>query len=170
MAGSHCFFSLALCLLTSMHWGPTCVPSTVLGAVRNGSVFWAEIWCAGVYNMVTENAVVLGKRSLQAVIKEIWYEGELQSVFQLWGECYPYSQEPRNTTKSATQQEVGKEEPRRVPASAMARNSKNWAGGRAYIEFLGDGVEWSFPRWALVGFHVQSLGFLLCRAGAGSKL
>lgn len=41
----HCFFSLALCLLTSMHWGPTCVPSTVLGAVRNGAVFWAEFWC-----------------------------------------------------------------------------------------------------------------------------
>lgn len=109
--------------------------------------------------------------SLQAVIKEKWYEGELQSVFQLWGEYYPCIQEPRNTTKSATQhtsqQEVGKEEPRRVAVSAMARNSRNWAEGRAYIGFLRNGVEWSFPRWALMAFQVQSLGFLLCRAGVG---
>lgn len=66
-------------------------------------------------------------------------KGFLVEVLQLWGERYPASQEPRNTTKAHCTSNFTQEihwERHKVSASAGKRNSRELSWRQVYIGFL----------------------------------
>lgn len=86
-------------------------------------------------------------------------KASLMEMLQLWGESYPGSQEPRNTTNTPHSK------PHIRDLLGGKKNlpwaeTENWTEDRLYIGFLG--VVMSFPERGLVGFQVLRLGFLLC--------
>lgn len=104
-------------------------------------------------------------------------KGFLVEVLQLWGERYPASQEPRNTTKAHCTSNFTQEirwERHKVSASAGKRNSRELRWRQVYIGFLvAESGGWflraRFPQWELAGFQVLDLGTSIGPGGISSS-